>query len=310
MKARLRRSLQELALASGWSSRRAAGVGRPRILMYYRPIADGALPPAVFEAQLAWLKQHTELLPLRELLDRLQAGRCSGREVALTFDDGLENHAEVVWPLLQRERVPATIFVCPGLAEVQGHVWNLELRLRWNSLPLAARQSLADRLGLPSADDEVLITQAKGLGLAPRRALEAQVQAATPDWRPSERDRPRIRAMGWQALLAMDPALIDFGCQSMTHPILTHLSEAEAQVEIVDSRRLLEERLQRPVETFVYPNGDADAAVFQRVAAHYRAGFSSSPGFADAARDFTWIDRIPAAEDMARFLWRMHRPGW
>lgn len=310
MKAQLRRGLQELALASGWSSRRAAGVGRPRILMYYRPIAEGALPPAVFEAQLAWLKRHTELLPLRELLDRLEAGRCNGHEVALTFDDGLENHAEVVWPLLRRERVPATIFVCPGLAELQGCVWNLELRLRWNSLALPQRQALAGRLGLPSAGDEALIVHAKRLGLAQRRALEAQVQAATPDWHPSERDRPRIRAMGWAALRAMDPALIDFGCQSMTHPILTHLDEAEAQVEIVDSRRLLEERLQRPVDTFVYPNGDADAAVFERVAAHYRAGFSSSPGFADAAAQRTWIDRIPAAEDMARFLWRMHRPGW
>jgi hypothetical protein len=52
MKAQLRRGLQELALVSGWSSQRAAAVGRPRILMYYRPIAEGALPPAVFEAQL------------------------------------------------------------------------------------------------------------------------------------------------------------------------------------------------------------------------------------------------------------------
>jgi hypothetical protein len=87
VKTRLRRALQQLAQASGWSSRRAAGVGRPRILMYYRPIAEGALPPAVFEAQLAWLKRHTELLPLRELLDRLEASRCTGREAALTFDD-------------------------------------------------------------------------------------------------------------------------------------------------------------------------------------------------------------------------------
>lgn len=310
MKARLRRGLQELALTSGWSSRRAASVGRPRILMYYRPIAEGALPPSVFEAQLAWLKHHTELLPLRELLDRLDAGCCNGREVALTFDDGIENHAEVVWPLLRRERVPATIFVCPGLAEVQGCVWNLELRLRWNSLPLPQRQSLAGRLSLPSADDEALIVHAKRLGLAPRRALEAEVQAATPHWQPTERDRPRIRVMGWEALRAMDPALIDFGCQSMTHPILTHLTPAEAEEEIVQSRRVLEERLQRPIDTFVYPNGDADEAVFARVAAHYRAGFSSSPGFADAAERWTWIDRIPAAEDMARFLWRMHRPGW
>ena len=175
MKAQLRRGLQELALVSGWSSQRAAAVGRPRILMYYRPIAEGALPPAVFEAQLAWLKHHTELLPLRELLDRLEAGRCNGREVALTFDDGLENHAEVVWPLLRREQVPATIFVCPGLAEVQGNVWNLELRLRWNSLPASQQLVLAGRLGLPSAGDELAARRARpaahpgdGLGGAAR----------------------------------------------------------------------------------------------------------------------------------------------
>jgi peptidoglycan/xylan/chitin deacetylase (PgdA/CDA1 family) len=216
----------------------------------------------------------------------------------------------VVWPLLQREGVPATIFVCPGLAEVQGNIWNLELRLRWNRLPAPQRQALASRIGLNSIDAETLVSHAKGLGLAARRRLEALVQTATADWQPNELDRPLIRAMGWASLRSMDPALIDFGCQSMTHPILTHLDEAEAQVEIVDSRRLLEERLQRPVDTFVYPNGDADAVVLDRVAAHYRAGFSSSPGFADAAKSRHFIDRIPAAEDMARFLWRMHRPGW
>ena len=40
-----------------------------------------------------------------------------GRGVALTFDDAFANFADVVWPLLQARRLPATLFVPTGFVD-------------------------------------------------------------------------------------------------------------------------------------------------------------------------------------------------
>lgn len=52
--------------------------------------------------------------------DRLAEGRRpSGRMAALTFDDGFAAWVTQALPVLERERVPATFYVCPGWWEDQ-----------------------------------------------------------------------------------------------------------------------------------------------------------------------------------------------
>ncbi len=46
-----------------------------------------------------------------------------------------------------------------------------------------------------------------------------------------------------------------FGCHSSTHPDFWTLSESEAEVEIVQAKQMLEEKLGFPVEYFAYPKG-------------------------------------------------------
>jgi len=50
------------------------------------------------------------------------------RSVALTFDDGYENFAELALPLLSRYRIPATVFIVSGLCG-QSNVWDASGRI-------------------------------------------------------------------------------------------------------------------------------------------------------------------------------------
>jgi peptidoglycan/xylan/chitin deacetylase (PgdA/CDA1 family) len=88
-----------------------------RVLMYHQVSASRAdfltVPMALLERQLAYLGQRGyRVISCRELLAGL-AGQAPlpPRPVVLTFDDGYQNNADLLYPLLQKYRLKATIFI-------------------------------------------------------------------------------------------------------------------------------------------------------------------------------------------------------
>jgi len=73
-----------------------------------------AVSPDEFARQLDYLAR-CKLLSLREYARRIANGVSTAKAVALTFDDGYRDFAEVVVPMLAERRYPATTFVAPGL---------------------------------------------------------------------------------------------------------------------------------------------------------------------------------------------------
>src|SRR2546426_176600 len=96
---------------------RAAGV----VLCYHNVCSTGAaaragepavhLPVDRFAAQARWLARHYDVVPLRELVGRLEAGRSLRGLAAVTFDDAYAGVFTHAWPLLLELGLPATVFV-------------------------------------------------------------------------------------------------------------------------------------------------------------------------------------------------------
>lgn len=106
-------------LASGCLPATAAlGALRPglRILMYHR-IADLhahdqlAVAPARFERQMKALVRQARVVSLGEGLEMLSTPAMDSQAVAVTFDDGYLDNLVHALPIIERYRVPATIFV-------------------------------------------------------------------------------------------------------------------------------------------------------------------------------------------------------
>jgi peptidoglycan/xylan/chitin deacetylase (PgdA/CDA1 family) len=72
--------------------------------------------PAAFEEQMGHLKRaRYEVVPLSSLIDRLGDESRSDRPlVAVTFDDGFAATYRNALPILERQRIPATMFVVSG----------------------------------------------------------------------------------------------------------------------------------------------------------------------------------------------------
>ncbi len=111
------RSSGLLAVKRAWHGWR--GDGWATVLVFHRlgePARDGlTIQLARFRRILELLRATYRVLPLRELVSRVHSrATFTGRDVAITFDDGYRDNYEVAAPLLQQFGLPACFFLTVG----------------------------------------------------------------------------------------------------------------------------------------------------------------------------------------------------
>ena len=82
-----------------------------------------------------------------------------------------------------------------------------------------------------------------------------------------------LRPLSWERLRGLADAGWELGSHTCSHPHLTRLDDALLDGELVRSRAMMEERLDRSCTTIAYPYGDHDERV---VAATGRAGYAAA----------------------------------
>jgi peptidoglycan/xylan/chitin deacetylase (PgdA/CDA1 family) len=221
-----------------------AGPGRMR---------EGAVPAGIFRRQVRWLRRRFPLVTVAEAAERLRGG-LERDLVALTFDDGYADNAEVAFPILRDEGVPATIYLATAFLDGE------EL---WFDVARRALGSLAVGRGTPPADAILHVL----LGAPPWRlessmrrlkdAPAARRLAAVDALRPLAGDQPAARPMTWDQARALQAAGIELGAHTVHHPILSRLDAESQAAEIAGSLRRLDEELGPRPRTFAMPNGSA-----------------------------------------------------
>ncbi|HSK45641.1 MAG TPA: polysaccharide deacetylase family protein [Candidatus Binatia bacterium] len=297
-----------ISFRSGLSSVIARHQGCGRILMYHGVARQGA--QALVE-QLRYLVRHFKVVPMEAMVNRLDKGSVPlAHEIVLTFDDGLRNNFTVVYPILRELQVPATMFVCPALMESGEWLWNHEMRCRLQTLAAPDLAALRMKLLAPGTSVDAIVEWMKTLRLPQRRLAEVTIRQASAGFRPTAAQREAFDIMDWKDLRALDRDLITVGSHTLSHPILTTLSGEEIESEILESRRCLEQQLERPVDFFCYPNGAYDKRAYQVVQKTYRAAVTTESGVIDGSQglDRHRMPRIPSAESAALTAWRLHRP--
>ncbi len=306
---RLKTLGHSISFRSGLSTAMAKLQSCVRIIMYHGTLRRDEHRLAT---QLQYLHRHFRIIPLGQVVRDLAAGIPSGpNQIVLTFDDGLENNATVAYPILKALGIPATFFVCPGLIDSGQWLWTHEMRCRLPLLEAESLSALAEQLSCPSATVDGVVEWMKTLGPKERQAAEGKIRQATPDYEPSAEDREACDLMDWNALGSLDPELITIGSHTLTHPILTTLDEKTIDFEMAESRRQLEQKLNRAVNYFCYPNGSYDARSCMVVKQNYEAAVTAENGVLNGkgSRDPHRLPRIPATRNGALLAWRLHRPG-
>jgi peptidoglycan/xylan/chitin deacetylase (PgdA/CDA1 family) len=304
---RIVRNLLRTPLALGYW----LGVGQTRALATGSDIiflCHGTPPrsAAWLERQLRYLRSVFTFVSLAELAASFGAARLPGRprRATIVFDDGLRSNVRVAYPILRALGLPATFFVCPGLIEERRWLWTHEARRRLQFAAPRLRGELARELGAP-AEVQAFVEWMKKLDLPRRMRVEAMLKHATAAFVPSEPDREAFDLAGWDEWRQLDPATVTVGSHTMTHPILPSMSDGEIEVELRDSRRMIEAKLPGPVEFFSYPNGDFDERTLAGVRRYYRAAVTCN---AQTRVDPYRMPNVHLPRRVLSLAWRLNHP--
>jgi peptidoglycan/xylan/chitin deacetylase (PgdA/CDA1 family) len=279
-----------LRLARKWVKRHGAIV-----LTFHRVLTDSELQQTAsqggmivrnqtFAAFLNYASRHCEFANLEQEPDWKPSGKL---KLAVTFDDGWSDNAESAYPIASQYHVPLVIFIVPEKTGTALPFWPERTAAALDRIPSVNRSRRATSIeraiealkALPATARESRIRQMTGSG-----ALES---SAAVD-----------KTMTWQQIAQLHAHGVKFGSHTSTHEILTMISAAQAEQEIVSSREVIQQKLGGSCELFSYPNGDCSEEVRELVAqAGYKLAFlNQEPGVWTRDCDPLLIPRVNVCE--------------
>ena len=290
-----------------WRNRLSPGA---LILLYHRVAELESDPQQLqvsesnFAEHLRILKEIATPISLPELTQGLRSGKVGARSVVVTFDDGAADNLLAAKPILEREDIPATVFVATGYMKTAREYW-------WDEV---------ERLVLQPGELPSTLTLAFN-GQLHQWDLSAQTNYSRADydahskWNAARGDEPTLRHQLYRSLIdvlyplapaerfeqldclknwAGDATLsrvshrpltaeevkqlaaggrIEIGAHTVSHSMLSALPASLQRAEIQQSKADLEEILGYPVRSFAYPFGTLSDYTRETVSLVKQLGF-------------------------------------
>jgi peptidoglycan/xylan/chitin deacetylase (PgdA/CDA1 family) len=264
----------------------AVGVGQGRlcVLNYHRileatdPLLESEPDVAAFRWQMQMLAECFNVLPLSEAIELLGTPRMPPRAVCITFDDGYRSVHDLALPILKEFKLPATVFVTSGYVG-GGNMWNDRIIEAVQKVP--AGQLDLSELGLGAYSLASLGDRQKTVSKLTEASKYLPPQARLDLIKRLEilvgEDLDHDLMLTPEMVVNLDRAGVEIGAHTISHPILTSLTDDSSRLEIAGGKKELEAIIGKPVSLFAYPNGKVDKDFDQRHARMAQeAGFSAA----------------------------------
>lgn len=290
-----------------------------QILLFHRVNDDNDpfLPStsiADFRRQMEYVANHCSVVTLDDVAEG-RLGRSSKHSVAVTFDDGYRDNFTSAFPIMKELNLPATIFLATGYIGTGQIPWYDQVCLAfklstraslessefgWPHGPIATREQRVAMLERTLAWLRELEDESR------REALPALFKALGV---PQSLTLPNYM-LNWDEVRQMKAQNISFGAHTVTHPVLSRVTNAQLQEEIQNSKKTIEQKLQGDVRHFAYPFGrPADYNEAARSCLReqgFKTAVTTEFGFNSPGDDLLSLKRFtPWASDPAGFALQM-----
>lgn len=227
-----------------------------------------------FEKQLNFLMENFYVLNYEEILDCFINKKIIDNGVVLTFDDGLKDHYQYVYPLL-KDRGISGIFYVSSLPFVNEKLLDVHRihyllgRFGGSKVLDAVRSLLTPEIFIASRmkNYEQNTYQKQTLDDSSRRFKQLLNYCIKPEIKTNILDRlisffdlnealiAKQFYLSKDEMLEMHKNKMVFGSHSHSHTLLSNLNASSQDFEISKSLQILEEILQARIDTFCYPYG-------------------------------------------------------
>jgi peptidoglycan/xylan/chitin deacetylase (PgdA/CDA1 family) len=290
------------------------------VLMYHRvlpPDADSfsnpgiVVTPQTFALHMRVLRRRLNPVEPREFLGAVQSRTLpASRTCLVTFDDGwFDNHRHAL-PILRRENVPALMFVATDYIDSTHCFWQERaarlLFAAWRAgakaAPALASLGIADLTAPDEPRARALIagvvTQHKTLPPAELASWLDELTRLLGALGIQTNDNGDDRFMSWSEVADLaNSGVVTIGSHACSHRPLSRLDADARQRELAESRRQIEARIGRAVDTLAYPDGaHDDATVDGARTAGYRLAFTTIRGTVAPGDEPLRMRRVNVAE--------------
>jgi peptidoglycan/xylan/chitin deacetylase (PgdA/CDA1 family) len=231
------------------------------VLMYHR-ISDEEMDPYTtivnldkFESQIKFLKHNYNIIRLTDDWQNINE-----KSIVITFDDGYVDNYTNAFPILEKYKAPATIFVATGNINTNKEFWDNDfIRM------LLYRNKKNDFLNLNEKkiflknDDDIknaiYIIHDILNELSPLQR-DIVLKNIEQQLKPTKPYRENYRTLNDVELKLLDESFsIDIGCHTVSHSRLATENEKEQEYEIFHSTQYLEKVLGHRIDSFAFPFG-------------------------------------------------------
>jgi peptidoglycan/xylan/chitin deacetylase (PgdA/CDA1 family) len=218
------------------------------------------LPRARFAAQLDLLQKHCEVVSLQSLVEQTGTHQGVRPRAAITFDDAYQGAVTAGVEELRDRRMPATIFVAPGLLDGRSFWWDDLVPEGSTSLPGQLREMALEAL---QGSDQKIRDWARRNGLTERKG-----------------ERHATGASLTELHKAMEFDGLTLAAHSWAHPNLSTVAPDALARELSYPMKWLRERFDRVLPYLAYPyglGGAREATAAENLG--YRASFRIDGGW-------------------------------
>lgn len=332
----IKRSLQHLAASFGKHTRENKDP-ELLVLMYHRilPQDDARalceepgmmVTPETFKMHLEQVKKYFNIISLPDWVSLKETGQTLPKKACvISFDDGWLDNYEFAYPILKELEVPATIFLVAEMIGTEQRFWPARLAnlmtiiatkypQHWSHQELTWLQpENCYQFGTtPPSSEEIsqLIANLKSFTDLEMHERLTHIEKTLS----IKNDDTAASLLNWEQIDEMVASnLITIGSHTCNHIRLNDdIPTEQLQNEIINSKKIIEERIGKSVNTFCYPNGDYCPESVALVEQNYAAAVTTKSGRNTQNSNVHLLNRVgihqDAAADKTAFLARIS--GW
>ena len=212
-----------------------------------------------------FISSKIDIVSLDECYNRIKAKGKMKRFVSFTFDDGYADNLTHALPVFEKYNAPFSVFLATGYPDHTVVLWWYLLE---NLVMENEKIEFKDSSGIYVFNTLTLAEKTDALWKIRRYILESNQEDLLSRLKTVFHDKnidffelTKKMALSWDQVIELsNHPLVTIGAHTVNHLALSKLSENKVIEEIIDSIKIIEEKIGKPVLYFAYPIGTAAEA--------------------------------------------------